>query len=290
MSVPTAGDGEGLTVLLCQVDLVWEDKSATFAKVCGLVRAAGPPPGSLIVLPEMFATGFSMNHAAIAEAPRGETEAFLRELAEETKSCVLGGLIAVEDGAPRNQALALAPTGEVLARYSKQRPFSLANEDAHYPAGDETVVFDWAGFRIAPFVCYDLRFPELFRAAVAKGATLFAVIANWPIAREAHWLTLLEARAIENQACVLGVNRSGDDPHFHYGGRSVAVDPHGLIVACRRPRGHRHRENQSRSCGRLARPLPCAARRRAGVMSRNRKPGAARGTRAFLTHHCQCCR
>lgn len=231
MNVPTTEHGRGLTVLLCQPDLAWEDKPANFAKVRSLVRVAAPPPGSLIVLPEMFATGFSMNHASITEAPGGETEAFLREMAAETQSVVLGGLVAVADGAPRNQALAVAPTGEVLVRYNKQRPFSLAEEGSHYPAGDEAVVFDWAGFRIGPLVCYDLRFPELFRAAVAKGATLLAVIANWPIAREAHWLTLLQARAIENQAFVIGVNRSGDDPHFHYGGRSVVVDPHGSILA-----------------------------------------------------------
>jgi omega-amidase len=224
-------DPESLTVLLCQLDLAWEDKRANFAKVRALVAAAAPEPGSLLVLPEMFATGFSMNEAATAEQPGGETELLLRQLAAETRCCILGGLVAVWDGAPRNQALAVAPTGEVLARYSKQRTFSLAEEGAHYAAGDKAVVFDWAGFRIAPLVCYDLRFPELFRAGTARGATLFAVIANWPVVREAHWRTLLEARAIENQAFVLGVNRSGDDPHFHYPGRSRVVDPHGSILA-----------------------------------------------------------
>jgi omega-amidase len=227
----TSGTENYLSVLLCQFDLAWEDRQANLAKARAIISAAAPPPGSLIVLPEMFPTGFSMNKAATIEEAGGETESCFRELAAQTRSCVLGGLVAVSEGAPRNQAVAVAPTGEVLARYSKQRTFSLAGEGAHYLAGDRTAVFDWGGFRIAPLVCYDLRFPELFRAGAAHGATLFAVIANWPVAREAHWVTLLEARAIENQAFVIGVNRSGDDPHFHYPGRSLVVDPHGSILA-----------------------------------------------------------
>ena len=95
----------------------------------------------------------------------------------------------------------------------------------------ETALFPWGGFTVAPFVCYDLRFPELFRAAARKGADLLVVIAAWPVKRIEHWLTLLRARAIENQAWVVGVNRCGREPHFIYNGRSVVVDPHGAIVA-----------------------------------------------------------
>jgi len=100
------------------------------------------------------------------------------------------------------------------------------------------VSFPWAGLRIAPFICYDLRFPEHFRSAAGEGADMFVVIANWPVARIHHWLTLLQARAIENQAAVVGVNRCGTDPRFTYNGRSVVVSPHGHIVADAGEREH----------------------------------------------------
>lgn len=217
-------------LVLCQPSLVWEDKTATIARVRSLLAATQVPAGALLVLPEMFATGFSMDVSATAEFPGGPTEQFLRDLAHEHDCCVLGGLVARIDGTARNQAIAIAPHGAVLARYSKQRPFSPAAEAAAFPAGHETVSFDWGGFRIAPFICYDLRFPELFRSSVATGATLFAVIANWPSPRHHHWRTLLAARAIENQAAVIGVNRAGRDPGHAYAGGSQALDPQGRIV------------------------------------------------------------
>lgn len=231
-----------MNVLICQSDICWEKKAANFGRVRSMVEksvsdarsrrlirpeAAG---AALIVLPEMFATGFSMNAAATAEEPGGETESFLRALAADTGCCVLGGLIVRQGGMPRNQALAISPQGEILVRYTKQRPFSPAKEDITYPAGGQSVVFDWGGFRIAPLICYDLRFPELFRAAAAQGATLFAVIANWPAPRQTQKTILLQARAIENQAFVLGVNRTGRDPFHEYAGQSIAIDPHGRIL------------------------------------------------------------
>jgi predicted amidohydrolase len=104
-------------------------------------------------------------------------------------------------------------------------------ERNHYVAGDDIVTFTWNDATVAPFVCYDLRFPEIFRRAVKRGATLMVVIANWPEARITHWLSLLQARAIENQCYVIGVNRCGMDPTLRYPGRSVVVDPTGVIVA-----------------------------------------------------------
>jgi predicted amidohydrolase len=93
------------------------------------------------------------------------------------------------------------------------------------------VIFEWAGLKISPLICYDLRFPELARAAVKLGAEVLVYIAAWPVKRYHHWITLLQARAIENQACVIGVNRTGQDPQFSYNGRSLVVDPHGIIIA-----------------------------------------------------------
>src|SRR5207237_6377625 len=104
-------------------------------------------------------------------------------------------------------------------------------ESANYAAGEQILVVPWRGLSLAPFVCYDLRFPELFRAAVRCGANLITVIANWPVARIQHWVTLLQARAIENQSYVAGVNRCGTDPRFTYNGQSLIVNPAGEIMA-----------------------------------------------------------
>jgi len=106
----------------------------------------------------------------------------------------------------------------------------LGGESKNYEAGAEILTFKWHGFVVAPFVCYDLRFPELFREGARQAAQLFVVIANWPIKRIQHWVVLLQARAIENQAYVVGVNRTGSDPTYPYNGRSLIVNPHGDIL------------------------------------------------------------
>jgi predicted amidohydrolase len=180
----------------------------------------------------MFATGFSMHVDTIAEPADGPTHAFLSGLAAKLKSCVLGGVVTrAADGRGRHDAVAYAPDGRLLARYAKMHPFSYAGETKHYEAGSQIVTFPWHEFTASPFVCYDLRFPEIFRRAVRSGADLLVVIANWPAARDAHWLALLAARAIENQCYVLGVNRAGTDPHVPYGGHSLVVGPRGETVA-----------------------------------------------------------
>lgn len=215
-----------------QLDAIWENKAANFTKVRHLLETTPPTPGSLIVLPEMFATGFSCQLSITLEPLGGETESFLKEIAARWQCAVLGGIITpAHGGKAYNQAVAIAPDGSELARYTKIRPFSLGGEaEAHSP-GKDTVVFEWQGVQIAPLVCYDLRFPELARAALLQGAELFIYMAAWPARRIQHWLTLLQARAIENQAYVLGVNRCGQEPNFSYNGRSALADPHGVIVA-----------------------------------------------------------
>jgi omega-amidase len=219
-----------MRVACCQLDIAWEDKPANYRKVRQLVTEAKLPAGSLLGLPELFATGFSMNLAATREDTPSSTESFLATLASEQGLFIVGGLAgAGSDGRVRNQAVVFSPQGQLLARYSKIHPFTLGGEARHYAAGTDLVAFDWQGCKVAPFICYDLRFPELFRAAVQRGAQLFLVIANWPSRRLDHWLTLLQARAIENQAWVAGVNRCGADPQHSYPGRSVVVDPHGLV-------------------------------------------------------------
>lgn len=221
-----------LTVHCVQLDSVWEDKEANFAKVRALLERTPPARGALIVLPEMFATGFTNALTVTAEPVGGLTERFLIELATTHRCCVIGGLVTQgANSRGNNQAVAVAPDGSVLVRYTKMRPFSFGGETEVHVSGTGPLVFEWQGLKIAPLICYDLRFPEIARGAVGFGAEMLVYIAAWPVKRQQHWITLLQARAIENQAYVIGVNRCGTDPQFTYSGRSLVVDPHGIITA-----------------------------------------------------------
>ena len=218
----------------CQLDIVWEDKPANYRRVESLVGNARLPPGTLLLLPEMFATGFTMNAAPVAEPIDGPTAAFLADLAQRHAIFVEAGLVVLGSGdlPPSNEALVFDPQGRPLARYAKMHLFSFADEPSHYAAGQSPVVFDWQKIAVAPAICYDLRFPELFRSVVQDRAQVLSVIACWPAPREEHWLTLLRARAIENQCFVAATNRCGHDPSgLAYGGRSQIIDPRGAILA-----------------------------------------------------------
>lgn len=217
---------------LVQMNSAWEDKPASFAKARKLMADAKPVAGSLIVLPEMFATGFSFNSCLTAEPEQGPTEQFLIETARIHRSAVIGGLVTRDlKGDCRNQSLFITPEGHVLGRYSKNQPFTLGGESTVHTAGKGVTVIKWQGLKIAMLICYDLRFPELAREAVKAGAELLVFIAAWPIKRVQHWITLLQARAIENLAFVIGVNQCGSDPSLTYPGRSLVIDPHGSIIA-----------------------------------------------------------
>ncbi|MDH7570814.1 MAG: carbon-nitrogen family hydrolase [Armatimonadota bacterium] len=221
-----------MKVYACQLDIAWEDKRANHRRTWELLEAAAPEPGSLVVLPEMFATGFSMNVAGIAESAEGETHRFLAQTAQTLGVYLLAGVVRpAPEGRGGNEAVLFDPAGREAARYRKIHPFTYGGETDHYAPGLDLVTFSWEGMTVAPFICYDLRFPEVFRAAARAGAQLFTVIANWPAAREAHWSTLLRARAIENQAYVVGVNRCGRDPGLVYSGHSMVVDPRGEVLA-----------------------------------------------------------
>jgi omega-amidase len=221
-----------MQVIGCQFDIVWESKPANFECVRALLKNTSVEPGALIVLPEMFATGFSMQVENIVEPAQGPTQQFLSQLARDTGAFVAGGVVTPNaDGRGRNEALVVDPQGKEILRYCKLHPFSLAGEDKHFARGDETCSFAWGPFRVAPFICYDLRFPEIFRHQTRLGAQVLLVIANWPTTRHAHWQSLLHARAIENQAYVIGVNRVGNDPKLAYAGNSVILDPHGETLA-----------------------------------------------------------
>lgn len=219
-----------MELLGLQTDIIWHDAAANQARISGLLDAACPAPGALVVLPEMCASGFSRDVAA-ATFDTEETEAALASLAQKHDIALMAGLAVKAGECGANESVTFGPDGRELARYRKLQPFSMAGEGASYPAGDKVVSFQWGGFTIAPFICYDLRFPEIFRAAVDKGAELFAVIGNWPNRRHQHWTTLLKARAIENQAAVIGVNRAGTDPEFTYAGGSLILGPQAEVLA-----------------------------------------------------------
>jgi predicted amidohydrolase len=212
------------------MDPRWEDRDTNHTRVRAMLEETQPAPNSLIVLPEMFATGFSRNIPAIREGMASESTTLMGDLARNYESCVLGGLVHGTRGGLFNQALAMSPLRRELARYSKIHLFTPLQEERYITPGLEVMTFDWQFFRIAPFICYDLRFPESFRQAVQMGTTLFTVLANWPTARLDHWITLLKARAIENQAYVVGVNRCGTDPNADYPGRSLVINPRGEIL------------------------------------------------------------
>ena len=221
-----------MKIYCCQFDIEWEDKKANFTKVHAMISTEGVEPDSLVVLPELFATGFSMNVAELAEQNESVTEQFLADTARRFHVFLLGGMIGKDKrGFGRNECALFSPEGKFITRYCKVQPFSPGGESKHYVPGERIVVTPWHGFALAPFICYDLRFPELFRFAMRRGANLFTVIASWPIARIQHWVTLLQARAIENQAYVVGVNRCGTDPTLTYNGRSIIVNPASEIIA-----------------------------------------------------------
>ena len=214
-----------MQIVAVQMKMAWEDKAANHQRLRELLTGTSIQPGALVIVPEMFETGFSMNIKATAQSEAREGEALLRELAKQYDSAVMGGVAGpIVDGASRNECVAFAPDGSELVRYQKMHPFTLSGEDKHYPAGDTHQIFQWQGIKIAPFICYDLRFPELFRPAVGQSAELITLIACWPAKRSEHWVRLLQARAIENLAYVVGVNRCGEEPSLEFDGRSSAFD------------------------------------------------------------------
>ena len=221
-----------MRVALLQMDLAWEDVPENHRRAERLLADAAARAARLAVLPEMFSTGFSMAPERIAQPEGGPSETFLRERARSLGIWILASVPesgGAGGGRPKNVALLVSPEGAV-ARYAKIHPFSFGGEDKHYGAGDRVVTVPVEGVRVTPFICYDLRFPEPFRVA-ARETDLFCVIANWPDARREHWRALLRARAIENQAYVVGVNRAGDGDRLHYAGDSAAVGPLGETLA-----------------------------------------------------------
>lgn len=223
-----------MNVAIVQFDIVWEDKPANHARVESMLDAAPPPRGSLIVLPEMSDTGFSFRLDVTAD---DATVPWASGLARRTGCWVqVGDAIRRPAGEGRglNRTTLIDPEGTALGAYHKVFPFSFGREVEFFDGGDRLLVgpIGTGDDRLvtAPLICYDLRFPELFRLATLAGAELITVPASWPAPRTHHWRSLLIARAIENQAFVVGVNRTGRDPHLSYAGASIAVAPDGEVL------------------------------------------------------------
>jgi predicted amidohydrolase len=218
-----------MRVAAIQHDIVWEDAEETRARVRPLIAAAADEGARLIVLSEMFATGFSMDPEKIAEDEGGPTEHFLLERAARHGAHLIASIAQRgSDGRFRNNAVVAAPDG-TLRRYAKIHPFSFAGEHERYAAGTEHLTVDIGEVRVSVFVCYDLRFADEFWA-LAQQTDLYVVPANWPRPRHEHWRALLRARAIENQAYVLGVNRVGSAGELAHVGGSALIDPLGTTL------------------------------------------------------------
>ncbi len=216
-----------LRVTSVQSMLHWEDAASNRAMFTAkLATLKGTT--DLVVLPEMFTTGFSMRSAELAELMDGPTVAWMRDQARALDAAIYGSVIIAENGTYFNRGLFVEPSGKVTG-YDKRHLFRFANENEHYTPGQQRVVMDWRGWKILLQVCFDLRFPVFSRNRTDYDAVLY--VANWPEARRYPWSQLLIARAIENQCFVAGVNRVGmDGKGIHYTGDSVMIDPRGAII------------------------------------------------------------
>ncbi len=213
-----------------QHDIVWEQPDANFTALRPQIAQAASEGADLVVLSEMFSYGFSMGAADKAEPPDGPSASFLIEQASLHDITICGSIPTVGPTRPTNQLVVADRTG-VIGRYDKIHPFSFAGEHNHYQAGHDFLRLDIGGMRCSFFICYDLRFGDEFWK-LGPETDLFIVVANWPAVRSSHWSALLTARAIENQAFVLGVNRVGSDANDHaYSGDSALIDPLGETLS-----------------------------------------------------------
>ena len=214
-----------------QHDIVWEDRAANYARLAPLVARAAGAGAEFVLLSETFSTGFSMT-PGIGEPEGGPSAQFLQEQAAEHGIWVAGSCPEIADGEqlPYNSFVLAGPDGTVH-RYRKLHPFTHAGEHERFRAGEKPVTVEVGGLRVTPFICYDLRFADVFWAAAA-GTDVYLVPANWPSPRRHHWQTLLQARAIENQAYVVGCNRVGTagDGTEHVGDTRI-VSPTGELLA-----------------------------------------------------------
>ncbi|WP_308991441.1 amidohydrolase [Mariniflexile litorale] len=221
-----------LKVALIQSDLVWENPKQNrknfSEKIDNILKEV-----DVIVLPEMFTTGFTMNAETVAETMDGKTVAWMQKQASKVGAAMVGSLIISEDNAYYNRLIFVEPSGAITT-YDKRHTFTLAGEDKVYSAGIEKIIINYKGWKICPLICYDLRFPVWARNVENYDALLY--VANWPKPRVLAWDTLLKARAIENICYTIGVNRVGlDEEQNEYSGNSAVYDVLGNAITTIKP-------------------------------------------------------
>ncbi len=228
-----------LSITVIQSDIHWHNKPANLAMFEQKINAISEKT-EIVVLPEMFSTGFSMEAATLAETMEGDTVLWMKRMAAQKKIILTGSVIIKESDQYFNRLLWVLPNGQ-LGIYDKRHRFAFAGEDNHYTAGTKRLIASVKGWKINLQVCYDLRFPVWVRQANRDGEEhghttepeydVLINVANWPERRNNAWKTLLQARAIENQCYVVGVNRVGDDgAQIHYSGDSMIIDPLGEVL------------------------------------------------------------
>jgi len=220
-----------MKIAMIQMDIAWESKKANNDKAEGFIQRACQGDCDVVVFPEMFNTGCSMNVSSVAEEEDGETAAALSEWARKYSIEIIAGYpVKAHWRKGKNIACVYDKRGNRTAQFTKLHPFSFSNEHKYYISGNKLVTFHLEETACSVFICYDLRFPEIFRS-IAKQVEVIFVIANWPSSRIEHWETLLKARAIENQCFIVGVNRTGVDGNgLYYPGQSHVFDPFGRNV------------------------------------------------------------
>lgn len=224
-----------MKVASIQLNIAWENLQKNLKMAELYTKQAHHKGCDVIVFPEMFNSGFSMNISQTAERPHGKTFQFLSQLAKKYNINIIAGiseLCTIENkGKAENVALIFNRIGKLEARYVKNHSFNLAEEGTYFIEGTDQSVFNVDGVTCSVFICYDLRFPEIFRK-VAKKVDVMFIIANWPQQRHQHWKTLIQARAIENQCFIVAVNRTGvDGNNIQYKGGSQVIDPMGNRVS-----------------------------------------------------------
>jgi omega-amidase len=218
-----------LTITLIQTNLFWENKKANLEMLQQKIEGIKEKT-EIVILPEMFTTGFSMKPELFAETMDGETVQWMEKTAAEKKIILTGSVIIEEDGKYFNRLIWMLPNGE-YGMYDKRHLFAFADEHAHYTAGNKKLIASVKGWKINLQICYDLRFPVWTRQDSENKYDLLINVANWPEKRNIAWQTLLRARAIENQCFVAGVNCTGEDGNkIYYSGESMLIDPTGEII------------------------------------------------------------
>lgn len=228
--------GDFMKIALSQIDMVWENKEENKKKALNFIEKATEQKVDFILFPEMSLTGFSMNVPLIGETQNAAsgTKAWFADKASKYNIFIGFGYVEIvpETSKGINKLAVASPDGNIISDYSKIHPFSFGLEAEHYIGGNSISTFKLRDFTASTFVCYDLRFPEIFQYA-SKKASLITISANWPKARREHWITLLKARAIENQCYVAGINRVGWGDNIEYCGDSLVVDPLGNVITQR---------------------------------------------------------